>query len=92
MWQLRGKYPEILHDARYGSEARKLFDDVNKLLDEIIAGNLIRANGVVGFFPANSVGDDIEVYADESRSKTLAVFRNLRNQVKGSRAAKPLPF
>lgn len=82
VWQLRGKFPEILEDARYGSEARKLFDDVNKLLDEIIAGNLIRANGVVGFFPANSVGDDIEVYNDESRSKTLAVFRNLRNQVK----------
>ncbi len=81
VWQLRGKFPEILDDPRQGEEARKLFDDANKMLDWIIEENLIQANGVVGFYPANSVGDDIEVYSDENRSEVLTVFKNLRNQV-----------
>ena len=81
VWQLRGKFPEILDDPKIGQEAQKLYKDANELLDRIIDENLIQANGVVGFFPANSVGDDIEVYADEERSEVLTVFRNLRNQV-----------
>jgi 5-methyltetrahydrofolate--homocysteine methyltransferase len=80
VWQLRGKFPEILKDPKLGEEATKLFEDANRLLDRIEKENLLTANGVIGFYPANSVGDDIEVYKDESRSKPIAVFRNLRNQ------------
>ena len=64
-----------------GEEARKLFSDANKLLDEIIDKKLLTANGVVSILPANSVGDDIEVYSDETRTKVLTTFKNLRNQV-----------
>ena len=80
VWQLRGKFPEILDDPKLGVEATKLFKDANLLLDRIEKEKLLRANGVAGFFPANSVGDDIEVYADESRSEIIGTFRNLRNQ------------
>jgi 5-methyltetrahydrofolate--homocysteine methyltransferase len=82
VWQLRGKFPEILEDPKIGSEAKKLFSDANEMLDEIIEKDLLKAKGVVGFFPVNSVGDDIEVYDNENRSKVIAVFKNLRNQVK----------
>ncbi len=82
VWQLRGKFPEILSDPKVGKEAKKLFDDANKMLDEIVNNKLIKANGAIGIFPANSVGDDIEVYSDEQRSEILATFKNLRNQVK----------
>jgi 5-methyltetrahydrofolate--homocysteine methyltransferase len=82
VWQLKGKFPDILKDPEKGEEARKLFDEANKLLDEIEKEKWLTAKGVFGIWPANSIGDDIEVYADESRSKVLAVFRNLRNQVK----------
>jgi 5-methyltetrahydrofolate--homocysteine methyltransferase len=81
VWQLKGKFPDILNDPEKGKEARKLFDDANRLLDEIISKKLIRANAVFGILPANSTGDDIEVYSDEKRSSTLGVFCNLRNQV-----------
>ncbi len=80
VWQLRGKFPEILNDPRQGEEARKLFDDANRLLDRIIREDLLTANGVAGIFPANSVGDDIEVYSDNSRKHVLTRFINLRNQ------------
>ncbi|HEY4787440.1 MAG TPA: vitamin B12 dependent-methionine synthase activation domain-containing protein, partial [Bacteroidales bacterium] len=81
VWQLKGKYPQILDDPQMGEEARKLFADANKLLDEIIEKKLLTANGVISILPANSVGDDIEVYTDETRTKVLTTFRNLRNQV-----------
>lgn len=80
VWQLKGKFPQILDDPQMGEEARKLFSDANKLLDEIIDKKLLTANGTVKILPANSVGDDIEVYTDDTRKKVLAVFRNLRNQ------------
>ncbi len=80
VWQLRGKYPDILNDPRQGEEARKLFEDANKLLDRVISEKALTANGVIGIYHANSVGDDIEVYSDASRSKVLARFVNLRNQ------------
>lgn len=80
VWQLKGKYPQILDDPQMGEEARKLFNDANKLLDEIVNQKLLTANGVVSIFPANSVGDDIEVYTDETRSKVLTTYKNLRNQ------------
>jgi 5-methyltetrahydrofolate--homocysteine methyltransferase len=80
VWQLKGKYPEILDDPEKGIEARKLFEDAQEMIEQIIREKWLRANGVIGIFPANSIGDDIEVYEDESRKKVLAVFRNLRNQ------------
>jgi 5-methyltetrahydrofolate--homocysteine methyltransferase len=79
-WELRGKYPAIFENKRYGSEAKKLYNDANRLLDEIISGNLLRANGIFGIFPANAAGDDIEVYTDENRNATAAVFHTLRQQ------------
>lgn len=80
VWQLRGKYPDILNDPRQGEEARKLFEDANQLLDRIISKKELTAHGVIGIFPANSVGDDIEVYSDVSRTKIISKFINLRNQ------------
>ena len=80
-WELKGKYPAIFKDKKYGTEAKKLFEDANKLLDEIIGKKLLKANGVVGVFPANSVNDDIEVYSDESRSGVRRVLHTLRQQM-----------
>lgn len=80
VWQLKGKYPEILNDPKVGEEARKLFADANTMLDKLQNERLIKANGVFGIYPANSVGDDIEVYKDDSRTEVIAVFKNLRNQ------------
>ena len=75
-WELRGTYPRILDEPR----ARDLYDDARKLLREIIDGRLITARAIYGFWPANSVGDDIEVYADESRRQPIRVFHTLRQQ------------
>lgn len=88
-WEMKGKYPAIFEDEKYGTEARKLFDDANRLLDEVIAGKQLKASGVAGLFPANSTAsDDIEVYTDESRNGLLAVFHTLRQQAS---KAKSLP-
>jgi 5-methyltetrahydrofolate--homocysteine methyltransferase len=80
-WELRGVYPKILQHEKYGAEATKLFNDARKLLDEIIAKKLIRATAVYGFFPANRVGEDVEIYTDESRTKALTKFHFLRQQM-----------
>ena len=80
-WELKGKYPDILNMPHVGPEARKLFDDANRLLDTLEREKWITANGVFGIFPANQVNDDdIEVYADESRNTLLARLHNLRQQ------------
>ena len=79
-WEMKGKYPQIFDDRSTGNEAKKLFDDANKLLDKIFSEKLLQANGVIGLFPANSEGDDIEVYADESRKGILHSLHTLRNQ------------
>jgi len=79
-WEMKGKYPKIFEDKTTGAEAKKLFNDANKLLDKIISENLLQANGVVGLFPANSDGDDIEVYSDETRKRILLSLHTLRNQ------------
>jgi 5-methyltetrahydrofolate--homocysteine methyltransferase len=76
-WEMRGRYPEILQN----SEANKLFGDAQKLLKEILAQNRLTARGVYGFFPANSTGDDVELYTDESRSQVLATLHFLRQQM-----------
>lgn len=80
VWQLRGKFPEILNDPKLGEEAQKLFDDAKKLLARIENEKLLTANGIFGIFPANSVGDDIEVYKDTNRREVITTFINLRNQ------------
>ncbi|CAM3357667.1 methionine synthase [Rhodothermus bifroesti] len=79
-WELRGKYPRILDDPEKGAEARRLFADANRLLDEIIEQGWLEAHGVVGLFPANSQGDDVLVFTDEARSEVQAVLHFLRQQ------------
>jgi 5-methyltetrahydrofolate--homocysteine methyltransferase len=79
-WELKGHYPQILDDPKVGEKAAELFRDAQKLLKEIVSKKLLTAKGVYGFFPANSVGDDIEVYVDESRKHVLATFHTLRQQ------------
>jgi 5-methyltetrahydrofolate--homocysteine methyltransferase len=79
-WGLKGIYPRILDDERQGVEARKIFDDGNALLDIMIEKKLITARGVYGFFPACAVGDDVELYTDESRSTVLERLHFLRQQ------------
>ena len=79
-WKMNGKYPAILTDPVKGKEARKLFADAQQLLKEITEKKMLIARGVIGFYPCNSVGDDIEIYSDETRSKVVSTFRFLRNQ------------
>jgi 5-methyltetrahydrofolate--homocysteine methyltransferase len=79
-WELRGVYPKILDDPRVGARARELFGDARRLLERIVAERLLRADGVYGFFPANSRGDDILVYRDEGRRELRVVLHTLRQQ------------
>jgi 5-methyltetrahydrofolate--homocysteine methyltransferase len=80
-WEMKGKYPLIFKSDKYGQEAKKLFDDANNMLDYIIENNFLCANGIIGLFPANSINnDDIEVYANESRTGILAEFHTVRQQ------------
>ena len=79
-WELRGSYPKIFSDKNVGVEAKKLFDDAQEMLHKVINENLLQANGVIGFWPANSVGDDIELYSDESRTQLLTRIHTLRQQ------------
>jgi 5-methyltetrahydrofolate--homocysteine methyltransferase len=79
-WGLKGVYPKIFDHADYGDQARQIFSEAQALLDRIIQEKLLTARGVYGFFPANTVGDDIEVYTDESRSTVLDRFHFLRQQ------------
>ena len=81
-WELSGRYPAILTDPVKGMEAQKLFDDANKILDEIIANQSFTANGIEGIFHANSKGDDIFLYEDDSRDKIISLIPLLRNQEK----------
>ncbi len=80
-WDLHGRYPQILDDKVVGEPARALFDDAQKMLDEMLSQKPIAAHGVVGFWPANARGDDIVLYTDESRSAELAVLHGLRQQI-----------
>jgi 5-methyltetrahydrofolate--homocysteine methyltransferase len=79
-WELKGVYPAILDNANVGARAKELFDDANELLARIVSEKLLTVRAVFGFFPANSHGDDIEVYEDESRSNILSTIRTLRQQ------------
>jgi len=80
-WELKGQYPRILTDDKYGEAARPLFEDAKTMLKQLIAEKWVTANAVVGFWPANSVGDDIELYADETRKAPLATLHTLRQQM-----------
>jgi len=80
-WELKGQYPRILEDDKYGEAARPLFEDAQAMLKQIIDEKWLTAEAVVGFWPANSVGDDIELYADESRKAPFATLHTLRQQM-----------
>jgi len=86
-WSLAGKYPRILNDDVVGEEATSLFADANAMLDKIIANGSLEAKGVIGLFPANRVGDDIEVYSDESRTSIKGVAHHLRQQTQKDKFA-----
>jgi 5-methyltetrahydrofolate--homocysteine methyltransferase len=80
-WQLKGKYPAIFENEVVGVEAKKLFDDAQEMLAQIIEGKWLTARGVVGLFPANTVNDDdIELYGSDDRKEVQAVLKNLRQQ------------
>jgi 5-methyltetrahydrofolate--homocysteine methyltransferase len=80
-WELRGRYPAIFEDPKIGKQARELFADAQELLDQIIAKNLLIARGVHAFWRANSVSDDVDLYADDKRTKKFATFYFLRQQM-----------
>ncbi len=80
-WELRGRYPAILDDEVVGAQARELFADAQQLLRRIVSEKLLTARGVSGFWPANSLGDDVEIYRDEKRDEVVARFHFLRQQM-----------
>ena len=79
-WEMKGAFPDILNNPSSGPAARKLYDDAQEMLDTMIEEKWIRAHGVVGFFPASSIGDDVEVYLGHDRSEVHATLRHLRQQ------------
>ncbi|MDO9411247.1 MAG: methionine synthase [Pseudolabrys sp.] len=80
-WELAGRFPAILDDAKVGEAARALYNDARTMLDKIVAEKWFKASAVMGFWPANSVGDDVHVYADENRDKPIGVLHGLRQQL-----------
>ncbi|WP_375158660.1 methionine synthase [Bradyrhizobium sp. RDT46] len=80
-WELAGRFPAILDDAKVGEVARSLYDDARKMLDIIVKEKWFRARATIGFWPANAEGDDIALYADESRTKKIATLHTLRQQL-----------
>ncbi|TMK04236.1 MAG: methionine synthase, partial [Alphaproteobacteria bacterium] len=80
-WELTGRFPAILDDAKVGEVARSLYDDARKMLDRIVKENWFKAQATIGFWPANAQGDDIVVYADDSRKAKVATFHTLRQQL-----------
>ncbi|HEX5254090.1 MAG TPA: vitamin B12 dependent-methionine synthase activation domain-containing protein, partial [Mycobacterium sp.] len=79
-WEMKGRFPDILNNPASGEAARKLYDDAQEMLDTLIKEKWLTANGVIGFFPANAVGDDVEVYTDDTRTEVLTTLHNLRQQ------------
>jgi 5-methyltetrahydrofolate--homocysteine methyltransferase len=80
-WELTGRFPAILDDPKVGEAARSLYDDARKMLDLIVKENWFKAQATIGFWPANAQGDDIVVYADDSRTTEIATFHTLRQQL-----------
>lgn len=87
-WDFKGSFPALLDDPKKGKEARALFDDAKEMLQEIVDKKLLTASAVVGFYPAASSGDDIQIYADDAKTEKLATLPTLRQQMKKS-TAKP---
>jgi 5-methyltetrahydrofolate--homocysteine methyltransferase len=83
-WELAGNYPKILEDAKVGAAAKDLFKDAQAMLQRLVDEQWLTARAVFGFFPANSVGDDIEIYTDESRTTVLQTVHFLRQQMSKS--------
>jgi 5-methyltetrahydrofolate--homocysteine methyltransferase len=79
-WELKGVYPRILTDEKQGAQAQQLYAEANALLDRMIAEKLLTARGVYGFFPANAVGDDVELYEDDQRERVIERLHFLRQQ------------
>jgi len=81
-WEIKGTFPMVLDDSRYGQAARPLYEDAQQMLKQIVEEKWVTANAVIGFWPANSVeDDDIRLYTDESRKETLATLHTLRQQI-----------
>ncbi|RWC52848.1 methionine synthase [Mesorhizobium sp.] len=80
-WELKGRYPKILEDEAQGAAARQLFEDAQAMLTKIIAEKWFAPRGVIGFWPANAIGDDIRLFTDDERSRELATFFTLRQQL-----------
>lgn len=90
-WNLIGKYPAVLKDKVIGEAAQNLFDDAQAMLKDLVDNGRLKANGVIGLWPANTVNhDDIEVYADESRSEVIATLHNIRQQERKASESDPL--
>mgnify|MGYP000467509077 CR=1 FL=1 len=79
-WELKGRYPDILNNPASGEAARKLWADAQAMLDTVVAEGWLKANGVIGFFPASAVDDDLEIYTDETRSDVRLRLHHLRQQ------------
>ncbi|WP_244962555.1 methionine synthase [Mycolicibacter senuensis] len=79
-WEMKGRFPDILNNPASGEAARKLYTEAQQMLDTAIEEKWLTANAVIGFFPANAVGDDVEVYTDDTRTEVLTMFHNLRQQ------------
>jgi 5-methyltetrahydrofolate--homocysteine methyltransferase len=80
-WELKGRFPGILEDEKQGEAARQLYADAQAMLEKVIAENWFRPRAVIGFWPANAVGDDIRLFTDDSRAQELATFYTLRQQL-----------
>ncbi|MBN2572474.1 MAG: methionine synthase, partial [Ignavibacteriales bacterium] len=80
-WDIDGKYPQVFEDEKFKDEAKKLFDDANRMLDEIELEGYLTCNAVFGLFPANSVNDSIELYKDENNKEIIATLHTLRQQL-----------
>jgi 5-methyltetrahydrofolate--homocysteine methyltransferase len=87
-WEMKGRYPKILEDEAQGPAARQLFDDARAMLGRIVAEKWFAPRAVIGFWPANAVGDDVRLFTDETRKHELATFFTLRQQ-RSKRDGKP---
>jgi 5-methyltetrahydrofolate--homocysteine methyltransferase len=85
-WQLKGTYPRIFEDSIFGPRAIEVFQDAWGLVENIVADRALRARAVYGFWPANSVGDDIQLFSDESRTNVIATLHTLRQQTRKAEA------
>jgi len=87
-WELKGRFPAILEDEKQGEAARQLWDDAQAMLKRVVEERWFNPKAVIGFWPANAVGDDIRLYTGESRQEKLATFHGLRQQL-SKRDGKP---